>query len=79
MGMSHSQLHRKLSALTGLSATKFIRSIRLQKAKELLHQQPALSITAIAMDCGFTDPGYFGRVFKKEFGVTPGEWQGVKF
>ncbi len=75
VGMSHSQLHRKLTALTGLSATHFIRNIRLGKAKELLQQQPPMSITAVAMDCGFNDPGYFGRVFKKEFGVTPMEWQ----
>ncbi|MFN7115951.1 MAG: ATP-binding protein, partial [Saprospiraceae bacterium] len=72
--MSHSQLHRKLSALTGYSANAFIRYIRLNKAKELLHN-PALTITAIAFDTGFNDPSYFGRVFKQEFGVTPQEWR----
>ncbi|TNE64090.1 MAG: response regulator [Bacteroidetes bacterium] len=74
MAMSHSQLHRKLSALTGFSATKFIRYLRLNKAKELL-QNPALSITAIAYDTGFNDPSYFGRVFRQEFGATPQEWR----
>lgn len=74
MAMSHSQLHRKLSALTGFPATKFIRYIRLNKAKELL-QNPALSITAVAYDTGFNDPSYFGRVFKQEFGMTPQEWR----
>lgn len=72
--MSNSQLHRKLSALTGLSATKFIRYIKLNKAKELL-LQPELTITAVAFDTGFQDPSYFGRVFKQEFGVTPQEWR----
>nr|WP_294902913.1 hybrid sensor histidine kinase/response regulator transcription factor [uncultured Lacibacter sp.] len=72
--MSHSQLHRKLEALTGCSPNKFIRIIRLSKAKELL-VDPALSIAAIAMDCGYNDPGYFARVFKQEFGVTPQEWR----
>lgn len=74
MAMSHSQLHRKLSALTGFPATKFIRYVRLNKAKELL-QNPALSITAVAFDTGFNDPSYFGRVFKQEFGMTPQEWR----
>lgn len=74
MAMSHSQLHRKLSALTGFPATKFIRYVRLNKAKELL-QNPALSITAVAYDTGFNDPSYFGRVFKQEFGMTPQEWR----
>ncbi len=72
--MSNSQLHRKLSALTGFSATQFVRYIRLNKAKELL-ENPALTITAVAFDTGFQDPSYFGRVFKKEFGVTPVEWR----
>lgn len=74
IGMSHSHLHRKLSALTGCSATKFIRNIRLAKAKELL-ENPNLTITSVAFDSGFNDPGYFGRVFKQEFGMTPVEWR----
>ena len=74
IAMSHSQLHRKLSALTGLAATRFIRQVRLNKAKELL-LNPALSITAIAFDTGFNDPSYFGRVFRLEFGVSPQEWR----
>ena len=72
--MSHSQLHRKLEALTGCPPNKFIRIIRLNKAKELL-ANPALSIAAIALDCGYNDPGYFARVFKQEYGITPQEWR----
>jgi len=72
--MSHSQLHRKLDALTGCSPNKFIRIIRLNKAKELL-KSPANSIAFIALDCGYNDPGYFARVFKQEYGVTPQEWR----
>jgi signal transduction histidine kinase/DNA-binding response OmpR family regulator/ligand-binding sensor domain-containing protein len=72
--MSHSQLHRKLEALTGCSPNQFIRIIRLNKAKELL-ANPALSITEIAIDCGYNDPGYFARVFKQTYGTTPQEWR----
>jgi DNA-binding response OmpR family regulator len=72
--MSHSQLHRKLDALTGCSPNKFIRILRLNKAKELL-RDPECSIASIALDCGYSDPGYFGRVFKQEYGVTPQEWR----
>ncbi len=76
--MSHSKLHRKLDALTGCSPNKFIRIIRLKKAKELLKSTDE-SISSIALDCGFNDPGYFSRVFKQEFGTTPQEWRlGVK-
>jgi signal transduction histidine kinase/DNA-binding response OmpR family regulator/ligand-binding sensor domain-containing protein len=72
--MSHSQLHRKLEALTGCSPNKFIRIVRLNKAKELL-SNPSLSIATIALDCGYNDPGYFARVFKQEYGITPQEWR----
>ncbi len=74
--MSHSQLYRKLEALTGCSPNKFIRIIRLNKAKALL-QKPSNSIASIAMDCGYSDPGYFARVFKQEYQVTPQEWRGI--
>ena len=72
--MSHSQLHRKLDALTGCSPNKFIRMIRFNKAKELL-KDPSNSIGSVALDCGYNDPGYFARIFKQEYGVTPQEWR----
>jgi AraC-like DNA-binding protein len=72
--MSHSHLHRKLIALTGLSATRFIRHVRLNAAREMF-KDARLTITAIAFDTGFSDPSYFGRIFKKEFGMTPAEWR----
>jgi AraC-like DNA-binding protein len=72
--MSHSQLHRKLDALTGHSPNQFIRMVRLQKAKELL-ADPDISIATIALECGYNDPGYFARVFKQETGKTPLEWK----
>ncbi|MCB9282838.1 MAG: response regulator [Lewinellaceae bacterium] len=74
INLSHSQLHRKLFALTGYSATHFIRHIRLTKAKELL-KDPALSITSIALSTGFGDVSYFGKVFRQEFGVPPSKWR----
>lgn len=74
IGMSHSQLHRKITALTGLSPNRFVRHIRLNKAKMLL-QNPANNISTVAYDTGFNDSSYFGRVFKKEYGMTPLEWR----
>jgi DNA-binding response OmpR family regulator/two-component sensor histidine kinase len=74
IGMSHSQLHRKLTALIGFSTNKFMRRIRLNKAKDLL-MQTTETIAAIAYDTGFADPDYFSRAFKKEFGLTPTEFK----
>lgn len=72
--LSHSQFGRKLNALTGYSPNRFIRAIRFKKAKELL-QDETLSIANIAYSCGFNDPDYFSRAFKKELGKTPVEWR----
>ena len=74
LGMSHSQLHRKLRAQAGLPASKLIRSIKINKAKNLL-QNPDLTITAVAYDSGFNDPDYFHRVFKQEVGQTPTQYR----
>lgn len=74
IGMSHSQLHRKITALTGLSPNKFIRYIRLEKAKALL-LNPDLTINMVAYSTGFNGQNYFGRMFKSEFGLTPMQWR----
>ncbi|MCD4725101.1 MAG: response regulator, partial [Bacteroidales bacterium] len=71
ISMSESQLYRKLKALTGKSTALFIRSIRLQKAKELL-KTTTLNVSEVAYETGFSDPAWFSRAFKEEFGESPG-------
>lgn len=70
VGMSRSQLHLKLKALTNKSTSHFIRSVRLYKAKELL-QTSNLNITQVSFEVGFKDANYFTRTFTKEFGASP--------
>lgn len=72
LALSRSQLHRKLKALTDRSSSHYIRSIRLQKGKELLLTTD-LSMSEVAYDVGFSDPNYFSRAFLKEFGQRPTE------
>jgi AraC-like DNA-binding protein len=74
LGVSRSQLHRKVKSLTGKSTTQFLRIIRLEKAVELL-QHPQLQIAEIAYAVGFTDPCYFNRVFTRQYGITPGTYR----
>ena len=68
--LGHTQLFRKLKALTGKHPTGFIRKVRLHKARTLL-QTTELQVAEIAYDVGFTDPAYFSRAFSKEFGKPP--------
>lgn len=72
VGFSRSQLHRKLSALTGKGPNEIIRSMRLEQAKQLLAQR-AGNVSEIAYRCGFNSPAYFIKCFKDQYGITPGE------
>ncbi|MFK7971606.1 MAG: two-component regulator propeller domain-containing protein [Bacteroidia bacterium] len=74
VNLSNSQLYRKLKALTELTPNVFIRNIRLQKSLELLRKED-LNIADVAYSVGFNDPNYFTRVFRDEFGMTPGEFK----
>jgi len=70
VGMSRMQLHRKLQALTNQSANKFIRSLRLKKAADLLNQKYG-NVAQIAYEVGFNNPAYFAECFRKQFGKLP--------
>ena len=73
VGMSRSQLHRKLTALTGLSASAFLRSVRLLRAAELLKGGFG-NVTEVAYATGHKSLSHFSRNFREEFGVPPSEY-----
>lgn len=72
MGMSRSNLHLRVKKLTKLSASQFIKQIRLKKAMALL-QQGILTISETAFDCGFQSVSYFSKCFREYYGYPPGE------
>jgi signal transduction histidine kinase/ligand-binding sensor domain-containing protein/DNA-binding response OmpR family regulator len=70
MAISQTHLHRKLTALVGQSANELIRSFRLKRAASLLIQQHG-NVSEIAFMVGFTNPNYFAKCFRDQFGQTP--------
>ena len=72
MNMSRSNLLRKIKKHTQLSASQFIRQVRLQKGKELL-KQTELSISEISYQVGFGNTSYFIKCFRENYGYPPGE------
>ncbi|MFK8102991.1 MAG: ATP-binding protein [Saprospiraceae bacterium] len=70
IGFSRSQFYRKLKAITNQSPAVFIRTIRLDRAKQLL-EQSAGNASEIAYMVGFNNPNYFFKCFKDQFGMRP--------
>ncbi|MXO66653.1 helix-turn-helix transcriptional regulator [Altericroceibacterium endophyticum] len=76
LGISQRSL-QALLAQQGTSFTQELNTTRLENAAEILTEQHGqnLPISDIAFRCGFLDPGYFTRQFRKRFGVTPSRWR----
>lgn len=72
IGISTRQLTRVFRALDGRSATTYAHERRLERALALLAEGHSAKETAYA--CGFRDPAYFTRFFKRYTGRTPSEY-----
>jgi len=70
MCISERQLQRKLKAITNKSPNQLISSVRLHRAKELL-MGSEYNIAEVAFQTGFSNPSYFSKSFKREFGISP--------
>ena len=71
-GMSLSSFKRKFNSVYGTTPNKYITSKRLEKAQSLLRFSDML-ISEVAYDCGFSDVGYFSKLFKKYYNYSPSE------
>jgi two-component system response regulator YesN len=70
LGISPNRLSRIFSEETGKGFSDYLIEYRIGKAKELL-LQPGASIKQVSISCGYPDPNYFSRLFKKVTGLTP--------
>jgi len=70
IGMSRSQLFRKMQALIQTAPSDFIRSYRLKKAKSIL-ETTDLTVSEVAWKVGYKDPAHFSKSFQEEFGYPP--------
>ena len=73
LAVSRSVFFKKLKAITGLAPVELVRQIRLAKSCELIKTTTS-SFTEIAQIVGFNDLGYFGKCFKKRYGMTLKEY-----
>ena len=73
VGISRSQLHRKIKEIAGIPTADFIRNIRLNQAARLLREHK-VSVADVAYSTGFANQTHFSTVFKKYFGMSPSEY-----
>jgi len=73
-GYSRVHFMRMFRAATGRSPHNYLMNLRIERARELL-SNPALSLTDIALDCGFSSHSHLTRVFRQFLGVTPSEYR----
>jgi AraC-like DNA-binding protein len=76
VGMSRTDFHRKLYRAAGMSATEYLRKRRLEKAAELLRQEPKWSIYQVALEVGFENQSYFTVRVTEVLGCCPYAWRG---
>ncbi len=72
IGMSRTQMYRKIISLTGRSVNKLINEIRMRRAWILLGNKER-NISEIAFEVGFSSPSYFSKQFRRSFGYPPSE------
>ena len=73
LNISRSMLYRKLQSITGQSPVKFLRSIRMKRAAQLL-EATSYNVSEISMMVGFSDQRYFSTCFRQQYGMSPKEW-----
>jgi YesN/AraC family two-component response regulator len=72
--LSRTAVYKRLFVLTGKTPTEFIRSVRLQRAMQLL-EKTKMTIAEVAYETGFNNPKYFSKYFKAAFGKLPSVYQ----
>jgi AraC family transcriptional regulator, chitin signaling transcriptional activator len=76
LGISRVKCYRIFKDALNQSPSDVITSFRLQKA-EILLKTKKLNISEISFECGYNDPKYFGRSFKRYFGKSPKEYKAI--
>lgn len=74
LNLTPQHLGRITRTCTGMTPTEYINHVRIDKARSYLGFTN-LNACEIARHCGFENINYFFRTFKKQTGLTPGEYR----
>ena len=76
-GLKVTQFVQHVRSLTNMSPGQYLTRCRLEQAARMLKEQPHLTVTSVALDCGFGSSQYFATVFAKEYGESPKEYRAL--
>lgn len=70
VGLNHNHLIQGFKSMLGLSPFEYLRTIRLEKARQLIAGNEC-NVTQAAFRVGYSSPSHFSKAFRKEFGMNP--------
>ena len=73
-GMSRAHFTRVFSTSEGVSPAEYVFNERMRRAASLLVNSGA-NVKQVSRDCGFDDPNYFAKAFRKSYGASPTEYR----
>ena len=73
MAVSERQLHRKIKNLLCITPNKYIRILKLYKAKKLIDSYTYDTISEVSYAVGYNDTHYFSKLFFQQYGISPKE------
>ena len=74
MGYRRTIFFKKMKALTGQTPSDYIKMLRMNRAAELLKDE-TITVSEVCYQVGISDPHYFAKVFKQQFGISPKKYQ----
>ena len=74
--MNRTYLSQFINAAYGCNFYQYVTHLRLEEAKRLMRENPEMKLQDVAEQSGFSSPVVFSRVFAREVGVAPRDWNG---
>lgn len=73
-GLPERSFQRRFRAATGMTPIEYVHAVRLEEAKQMLEKGDA-AVEAIAVEVGYEDASFFGRLFRRHVGMTPAQYR----
>jgi len=76
--LNRTYLSQLINTEYGCNFYQFVTNYRIEEAKRLMREHPDMKFQEIAEQCGFSSPTVFSRIFSREVGMSPREWNASK-